>query len=54
MLFIPIESDRFVYEHLFFREKNIEEIQQFIVDKPTGKGLEFYLKNMAEYEEQNH
>ena len=54
MLFIPIESDRFVYEHLFSKEKNIEEIQHFTVDKPTGKGLEFYLRNMAAYEERNH
>ncbi|MBQ6780826.1 MAG: hypothetical protein IJP62_06295 [Treponema sp.] len=51
MLFIPIESDRFTYEHLFDRKKNLAEIQQFTIDKPTGKGLEFYLKNMAEYEE---
>lgn len=51
MFIIPIETDRFVYEHLFETEENLAEIQSFVVDKPSGKGLEFYLKNMAEYEE---
>ena len=40
MLFIPIESDRFTYEHLFDRKKNLAEIQRFTIDKPTGKGLD--------------
>ena len=51
MYIVPIETDHFVYEHLFETEENLTEILSFEVDKPTGKGLEFYLKNMAEYEE---
>ena len=47
----PIETDLYVYEHLFESPANLEDIKVFEVDKPTGKGLEFYLKNMAEYEE---
>lgn len=50
----PIETDLYVYEHLFESPVNLEDIKTFVVDKPTGKGLEFYLKNMAEYEERKH
>ena len=51
MYIVPIETDHFVYEHLFETEENLTEILSFEVEKPTGKGLEFYLKNTAEYEE---
>lgn len=53
MFIVPIETDFYMYEHLFDSSKNLSDIQDFVVDKPTGKGLELYLKKMAEYEEQN-
>ncbi len=53
MILVPVDSDHFKYEHLFDRPTNTEEIKSFVVDKPSGKGLELYLKNLAEYEEQN-
>ncbi len=53
MLLAPIENEKFKYEHLIATTQNLEEIKSFFVEKETGKGLERYLKLMAEPEEYN-
>ena len=53
MLLAKIDDELFQYEHLFASPNNLEEIKSFTVAQPTGKGLERYLKLMAEQEEYN-
>ena len=53
MLLAPLYHEKFKYEHLIASPKNLEDIKSFYVAKKTGKGLEYYLKNMAEQEEYN-
>ena len=53
MLLAPLYHEKFKYEHLMASTKNLEDIKSFYVAKKTGKGLEYYLKNMAEQEEYN-
>ena len=53
MLLAKIDDELFQYEHLFASPNNLEEIKSFTVVQPTGKGLERYLKLMAEQEEYN-
>jgi hypothetical protein len=50
-MLIPIRHEIFRYEHLLTSGKNLEDIKHFYVSKETGKGLEDYLKENAEYEE---
>ena len=51
MLLAPIVNEKFKYEHLFSNPQNLEDIKNFYVEKKTGKGLERYLKELAELEE---
>ena len=51
MLLAPIVNEKFRYEHLVSNPKNLEDIKSFFVAKKTGKGLENYLKTLAEAEE---
>ena len=51
MLLAPIVNEKFRYEHLVSNPKNLEDIKSFFVEKKTGKGLENYLKTLAEAEE---
>lgn len=51
MLLAPIFNEKFKYEHLIYSSHNLEEIKDFFVSKQTGKGLENYIKTMAESEE---
>jgi len=53
MLLANITNEKFYYEHLLSSVKNLEDLKSFVVNKPTGKGLERYLKSMAELEEYN-
>ncbi|MBR5966464.1 MAG: hypothetical protein IK015_10160 [Treponema sp.] len=53
MLLAPINNEKFKYEHLIANPQNLEEIKSFFVEKPSGKGLEKYLKLLAETEEYN-
>lgn len=53
MLLAPVNDKKFRQEHLFASPNVLEDIQSFYVEKRTGKGLEYYLKNMAEQEEYN-
>ncbi len=51
MLLAPINDKKFKIEHLLSSTSNLEDIKSFFVAKKTGKGLENYLKNLAEAEE---
>jgi len=51
MLLAPISNEKFRYEHLLSNPKNLEDIQSFVVEKKSGKGLERYIKMLAEPEE---
>ena len=53
MLLAPINNEKFKYEHLIANPQNLEEIKSFFVEMPSGKGLEKYLKLLAETEEYN-
>ncbi len=53
-MLVPIKHDLFRYEHLLTSQKNLEDIQAFDVAKLSGKGLEYYLKESAEYDERQH
>ena len=54
MLTISIENRWFRYEHLFARSGTLKEIKSFTVAKETGKGLEYYIRDIASEEEQKH
>ena len=51
MIYFPIETETFTYQHLFDSETNAQKIKNFSVNQPSGKGLENYLKLMASSEE---
>ena len=51
MLLAPISNANFKYEHLFAHPHNLEEIKSFTVTRETGRGLERYLKEIAEHDE---
>ncbi len=51
MLLTPIEDKKFRHEHLLSSPSNLDDIQSFEVDKKSGKGLERYIKMLAEPEE---
>ena len=53
MLLARIVDKKFRLEHFFNSPKVLDDIQSFYVAKPSGKGLERYLKQMAEQEEYN-
>lgn len=50
-MLVPIRHDLFRYEHLLDTMKNLEDIKTFDIARPSGKGLEYYLKENAEFEE---
>ena len=54
MLLAPISNEKFKYEHLSARPHNLEEIKSFTVTRHTGRGLERYLKKIAEQDEHAH
>lgn len=51
MLLAPINNEKFRYEHLLSNPKNLDDLQSFVVEKKSGKGLERYIKMLAEPEE---
>ena len=51
MLLAPINDKKFKIEHLLSSTSNLEDIKSFFVAKKTGKGIENYLKTLAEAEE---
>lgn len=50
-MILPLKSKYFKYEHLFSNLENLNAIKNFYVAKQSGKGLERYIKNLAEKEE---
>ena len=54
MLLAPISTGKFKYEHLTDSPQNLEEIKSFTVTRETGRGLERYLKEIAEHDEYAH
>lgn len=52
-MLLAISNEFFRYEHLMSSLKNLEDIKSFEVSKLSGKGLERYIKNLAEKEEIN-
>lgn len=51
MKIFPIETEYYYYEHLLDSSENRALINDFCVARQSGKGLENYLKNLAETEE---
>ena len=53
MIFLPLETELFYYEHLFDSSDNLHLIQDFCVSNSSGTGLERYIKELAESDEQD-
>jgi len=49
-----IKTPKFYYEHLLESENNLKLIQDFCVNKESGKGLELYLKSSSANEEREN
>lgn len=47
MIFLPLETELFYYEHLFDSSDNPRLIQDFHVSNSSGAGLERYIKELA-------
>lgn len=54
MKLLSINIDNYYYEHLLQTPSNIEQIKKFVVNHPSGKGLENYLKTNSVDEELNN
>lgn len=53
MIFLPLETELFYYEHLFDSSENTRLIQDFCVANISGLGLERYIKNLAADDEKD-
>ena len=53
MIFLPLETELFYYEHLFNSSDNLRLIQDFCISNSSGAGLERYIKELAESDEQD-
>lgn len=53
MIFLPLETDLFYYEHLLDSSENLNLIQKFCVVNESGYGLERYLKEFAQLDEES-
>src|SRR5574344_1277362 len=53
MIFLPLETELFYYEHLFYSSDNLQLIQDFCVTNTSGYGLERYIKELAESDEKD-
>ena len=51
MIFLPLETELFYYEHLLDSSYNLQLIQDFCVTNTSGYGLERYIKELAESDE---
>lgn len=47
MIFLPLETELFYYEHLLDSSDNLQLIQDFCVTNTSGYGLERYIKKIA-------
>ncbi len=53
MIFLPLETELFYYEHLFDSSDNKKLIKDFCVSNTSGRNLERYIKELAESDEQD-
>lgn len=53
MIFLPLETELFYYEHLLDSSDNLQLIQDFCVTNTSGYGLERYIKKLAESDEKD-
>lgn len=53
MIFLPLETALFYYEHLLDSSDNVNLIKDFCVSNTSGYGLERYLKELAETDEKD-
>ena len=53
MIFLPLETELFYYEHLLDSTDNLQLIKDFFVRNPSGQGLERYIKELAESDEKD-
>lgn len=51
MKLFPIITENYYYDHLFDSRENLSLINDFFIDRKSGKGLEVYLKKLAIEEE---
>ena len=47
MIFLPLETELFYYEHLLDSSDNLQLIQDFCVTNTSGYGLERYIKKLG-------
>ena len=47
MIFLPLETELFYYEHLLDSSDNLQLIQDFCVTNNSGYGLERYIKELG-------
>ena len=53
MIFLPLETELYYYEHLLDSSDNLQLIQDFCVTNTSGYGLERYIKELAESDEKD-
>ena len=53
MIFLPLETELFYYEHLLDSTDNLQLIKDFFLKNPSGQGLERYIKELAESDEKD-
>lgn len=53
MTFLPIETELFYYEHLLDSSENLRLIKEFCVANESGFGLERYLKEFSQKDEES-
>ena len=53
MIFLPLETELFYYEHLLDSSDNLKLIQDFCVSNKSGYGLERYIRELAESDEKD-
>ena len=53
MIFLPLETELFYYEHLLDSSDNLQLIQDFCVTNTSCYGLERYIKELAESDEKD-
>ena len=52
MIYFPLETKLFTYQHILDVEQNLVDIKKFSVNQPSGKGLENYIRNYAVSDEE--
>ena len=47
MIYYPLETKLFTYQHILDSEQNLEEIKKFSVKQQSGRGLENYIRELG-------